>query len=441
MNRTPTRRHFLQAGAALVASTSLPAPSILLGGLPSRTLNFASVGSGGKGWGDIQECSKGHRVVAVCDVDHRRLARSVKQYPGTKGYVDWRRLLEQPGIDAVTISTPDHMHAPVAMEAMDRGLHVYVQKPLAHDIYEARQMQERAREKKVVTQMGNQGHSSSTYQTLVKAIHGGIIGKVREAHAWSNRPIWPQGMTTRPALVGDQPTGVSWDHWLGTAPFRAYAADVYHAFKWRGWVDFGTGALGDMGCHILDPVVWALDLGAPESVEAEGPGVTQEAYPEWGRVHYDFPASSQTAGSIRVTWHDGGKMPPHDDEKLFVGVEKFPRNGCLFHGERGSLLSHHGGGDFYLLPRSSFDRGSVERVPEKNHYQEFTRAILGETKTTSHFDYACPLTETVLLGNLALRFPGKKLAWSAADLKVTNHEAANRFIRRKYREGWEVKGL
>ncbi len=442
MKNRSSRRNFLKTSfVSTTALSSISAPSILLGGMPSKTINFASVGAGGKGWGDIKSCSKGHKVVAVCDVDYGRLERSKREYPGSKGFVDWRKLLDQKDIDAVTISTPDHMHAPVAMTAMDLGLHVYVQKPLAHDIYEARQMQLKAREKKVITQMGNQGHSGSTYQTVVKMIQSGMIGKVKRAYAWSNRPVWPQGKDTRPELVGDLPTDVSWDHWLGTAPYRPYAKGFYHAFRWRGWLDFGTGALGDMGCHIMDPVVWALGLGAPNSVSAQGPGATQESFPKWSVIDYEFPGTPFTLGkSLKFTWSDGGKLPPHADLKLPKGLKQFPRNGSMFHGENGTLLVQHSS-PFWLLPDETFGQVKVERVPGKNHYQEFTKAILGETKTSTHFDYACPLTETVLLGNLAIRVPGKKLEWDTTNLKVTNHKEANQFVKRKYRSGWEVKGL
>lgn len=444
--RKTTRRTFIQHVAAGATSTLL-LPSLARSAASDR-LNIAAVGVGGKGAGDIQNVSVGQNVVAICDVDERTLGQAAKKYPDAKTYTDWRRLLEQKDIDAVTVSTPDHMHAPIAVSAMQLGKHVYVQKPLAHTVFEARQMQVLARKYGVVTQMGNQGHSGSGYRTVVKLIQEGAIGKVKEAHAWSNRPIWPQGIE-RPTQTAPVPEHLHWDLWLGVAPHRPYVGGdgerkrdrgAYHPFNWRGWLDFGVGALGDMGCHIIDPVVWSLELGPPTSVWSDGPAPNGETYPTWETIHYEFASTRHTAGSsVRMTWYDGGKKPARDLAPLPAGKE-LPDNGCLFVGEKGVLLCPHGGTPV-LLPEPDFADRKIERVEESDHYLQWTNACKGTDKATSHFDYAGPLTETVLLGTIAIRFPQQKLHWNSADLKFSNLAAANPFVHHRYRSGWEVKEL
>jgi predicted dehydrogenase len=454
--QTSSRRRFLGQIAAGAAAPLFFQP--LARGAASDRLNIAAVGVGGKGRGDIESVSKDQNVVAICDVDERTLAEAAKRYPDAKTYTDWRKLLEQKDIDALTVSTPDHMHAPVAVSAMQLGKHVYVQKPLAHTIHEARQMRKLAQQYGVVTQMGNQGHSSTGYRTLVKVVQDGCIGKVREAHAWSNRPIWPQGIE-RPKGSSPVPDYLHWNEWLGVAPFRPYVgADEtsqssettdrkrrrkdrgpYHPFNWRGWLDFGVGALGDMGCHIIDPVVWSLELGAPKRVWSDGPAPNGETYPEWETIHYEFPATPFTApGTVQMTWYDGGRKPDAALAPLPAG-KSLPDNGCLLIGDKGVLLCEHGGSP-QLLPEKDFS-GTIEAVRGDDHYMQWTNACKGMGKTTSHFDYAGPLTETVLLGTIAIRFPNQKLDWNSADLKFPNQPAADKFIRKTYREGWQVKGL
>ena len=448
MSRRWTRRSFLGA-ASSAAGATLALPSILQGS-PLSTLHIAGVGVGGKGAGDIASTSKGQRVVAICDVDARTLGKAGKRYPKAKRYADWRRLLEQPGIDAVTVSTPDHMHAPIAVSAMELGKHVYVQKPMAHTVFEARAMRKLAAEKKVVTQMGNQGHSGTGYRTLVRLLRSGVVGRIREAHAWSNRPGWPQGIQ-RPKRSAMVPDWLSWNEWLGVAPLRPYVAEVtskrkdkkgrprrrapYHPFCWRGWIDFGVGALGDMGCHILDPVVWGLELGAPRWVWSDGPAPNGETWPEWETIHWEFEPTEWTAGdTVVVTWYDGGKKPRRELADLEDG-EKLPSNGSLYIGEKGQILCRHGG-EPVLLPAKDFAESTVEKVPGDDHYQQWTKACLGEGTTTSHFDYAGPLTETVLLGTIAVQYPGDKLGWNSDALRIENHDGANHFVTKPYREGW-----
>jgi predicted dehydrogenase len=441
-----TRRSFLKHVAAGAA-----APLFFRSraeGAPSDRLNIAAVGVGGKGRGDISSVSKGQNVVAICDVDEQTLGQAAKTYPDAKVYTDWRKLLEQKDIDALTVSTPDHMHAPIAVSAMQLGKHVYVQKPLAHTVYEARQMRNLARQYGVVSQMGNQGHSGSGYRTVVKLIQEGAIGPVREAHTWSNRPIWPQGIE-RPEGSSPAPKHLHWDLWLGVAPYRPYVGPseasrrergAYHPFNWRGWLDFGVGALGDMGCHIIDPVVWSLELGPPLRVWSDGPAPNGETYPEWETIHYEFAKTPYTAGeTVRMTWYDGGKQPDRQLARLPEGRD-LPSNGALFIGAKGVLLCPHGGKP-ELLPVDDFKDRKIELVESSDHYLQWTNACKGTDKATSHFDYAGPLTETVLLGTIAIRFPQQKLQWDSASLKFSNLPDANRFVHHAYRAGWEVKGL
>jgi predicted dehydrogenase len=439
------RRKFVAGSVAAIAAPMVISSRAF--GANDR-LNIAGVGVGGKGRGDIANTSVGQNVVAICDVDARSLGVAAKKYPKAKTYSDWRRLLEQKDIDAVTVSTPDHMHAPIAVSAMQLGKHVYVQKPLAHTIYEARQMRLLAQRYNVITQMGNQGHSGSPYRTLVKLIRSGAIGKVKAAHAWSNRPIWPQGIA-RPSGSDPIPDYLSWDNWLGVAPQRPYIGPqkdskkgrgAYHSFNWRGWLDFGVGALGDMGCHIIDPVVWSCDLSSPTRVWSGGPAPNGETYPEWGIIHYQFPGTKYTSDdTFRMTWYDGGKKPDNDLAQLPAG-EVLPDNGSLFIGEQGVLLCAHGGNP-RLLPADRFGEYTIEAVARDDHYLQWTKACKGEGQATSHFDYSGPLTETVLLGTIAIRYPEHKLDWDPEAMSVTNLADANEYVTKAYRRGWEVKAL
>ncbi len=446
MSSHTTRRRFLTTLAATGAAAPLFVPARVFGA--NDRLNIAAVGVGGKGRGDVASTSVGQNVVAICDVDQRTLDQAAEAYPRAKRYHDWRRLLEQKDIDAVTVSTPDHMHAPAAVSAMQLGKHVYVQKPLAHTVLEARRMRELAARQGVVTQMGNQGHSGSGYRTVVKLIQEGAVGKVREAHAWSNRPVWPQGIE-RPRRSNPVPEYLSWDLWLGVAPSRPYVgADensrrgrgAYHPFNWRGWLDFGVGALGDMGCHIIDPVVWSCELAAPRRVWSDGPAPNRETYPLWGIIHYEFAGTRFTAGdAFRMTWYDGGKKPPHELARLPAG-ESLPANGSLYVGERGVLLCPHGGQP-RLLPVEEFADRPIETVAGDDHYLQWTHACLEKGRATSHFDYSGPLTETVLLGTIAIRFPGERLSWESEQLQFSDHPAASELVHKSYRSGWEVPGL
>jgi predicted dehydrogenase len=400
---------------------------------PNERLRFACIGVGGKGRSDTDGCAEFGDVVALCDVDEATLAKAAEKYPHAKRYTDFRKMLEEmdKSIDAVTVSTPDHTHAPAAAMAMKLGKHCFCQKPLTHTIYEARRLGEIAREMKVATQMGNQGTASSGLRKSAALLRAGILGPVQEVHVWTNRPIWPQG-DARPA-PGTLPPGVHWDLWLGPAPERPYAEKAYHPFAWRGWWDFGTGALGDMACHTLNMPFMGLDLRNPASVQAQTSGHNRDSYPAWSIIRYEFPATDRRP-AIGLTWYDGGKRPPAE---LIDGREP-ARSGILVIGEKGKMYSGGDNGAERVL------LGGAEEVevtfPESpGHVAEWVRAIKGGEPAMSNFpDYAGPLTETVLLGNLAVWADGKKIEWDAATLTAKNAPEVANVIRSEYRSGWSM---
>ena len=437
MTRIIHRRRFLKYTAA--GSFAAASSAAVRVAAANSKVNIACVGVGGKGWSDMLEVSAGHNIVAICDIDEQRLAKAAERFPQAKRYTDWRKLLEQKNIDAVTVSTPDHTHAPATMTAMKLGKHVYTQKPLTHSIYEARRLAEVAKETGVVTQMGIQHHATRRLKTAVHAVQGGVIGKVHQVHAWTDRPdkFWKQGLA-RPQGVAAVPAHVHWNVWLGVAPQRPYIDRAYHPFAWRGWWDFGTGVAGDMGCHILDPVVNALQLGPPKAVWAEGPPPHPESGPVWCLVHYEFPGTKHTTDKLQLTWYEAGRQPPRE---IFKAPDdwKGSANGVLFEGERGNLFV--GFPEMpELFPKSDFGDYQFADLPDHNHYREWTSAIAQGGKTSCPFAYSGPLTETVLLGNVAYR-SGRRIEWDSAKLAVTNSAEANRYLRRAYRKGWEIPGL
>lgn len=448
MPHRTTRRSFLKTSAATGLALPFASPAILrAGAAPNEKVRVAAVGVGGKGWSDLLGAAKFAEVVAFCDVETGEARRrggfgaAAKRFPKARRYTDWRVMFEKEGkrIDAVTVSTPDHMHAPVTMTALQRGISPYTQKPLTRTIHEARALTEAAKKAKVATQMGNQGHSGQNYRTVVALVQSGAIGKVKVAHAWSNRPIWPQGID-RPSGSDPVPKTLNWDHWLGVAPQRPYKKGVYHPFAWRGWYDFGAGALGDMGCHIIDPVVWSLDLAAPNSVSYTGPEPNAETFPKNEALRYQFAGTKHTAGkTLSMTWYDGGKLPSTKGSHLSPS-DKLPKNGILLIGEKGSLLCRHGGAP-KLYPEAldrAVKRPKLERI---DHYGVWIDAIQKGGRATSDFSYAGPLTETVLLGVIASRIGEGELKWDAKALKFTNSDKANRYVREDYRKGWAVEGL
>jgi len=442
-----SRRGFM--GAAATAAAFTVVPRHVLGGsghtAPSEKLNIAGIGVGGRGSGDLSALES-ENLVALCDVDWRNAAGTFRRYPNAKKYRDFREMLdkENKNIDAVMVATPDHMHFMASMWAIKQGKHVYCEKPLTHSVYEARTLAEAARKAGVATQMGNQGQAGEGPRLLRETIWDGAIGQVREVHVWTDRPLnginrwyWPQGVD-RPTDTPEVPDTLNWDLWLGPAPHRPYHP-AYLPFRWRGWWDFGTGALGDIGCHSLDPVFRALKLGHPTSVEACCTLVNNETYPVASRVTYEFPARGDMA-PVRVHWYDGGMKPPRPQE--LEDDRNWDTNGTLYVGDEGMILGNR------LIPESrQREYGKppqkVERSP--GHHKEWILACKGGKPAGSNFpDHAGLLAQVVLLGNVCLRplikekMTKVKLHWDGDAMKVTNVPEANQYLRREYREGWTV---
>ncbi|MCL4789184.1 MAG: Gfo/Idh/MocA family oxidoreductase [Verrucomicrobia bacterium] len=443
MNKTFSRREFLRR-AAWTAAGLCAAPYVTTGlraASPNETLLHASFGASGMARSDIEGITRGRaKLVAVADVDLAKARALKKEFPEIRIYQDWRELLDkEKTIDSVNVTVPDHMHAPMAMAAMQLGKHVYCQKPLTHDVYEARQLTEFARRRKLVTQMGIQIHSSGIYREAVRIIQDGTIGKVKEVHTWSNK-AWgdPSPLPNRTDPV---PADLDWDGWLGTAAARPFIGDgYYHPGIWRKRLDFGTGTFGDMGCHIYDPVFKALELTAPISLRSDGPAPNQWNWAINARIEYVFPGTAFTAEkTVKVIWYDGEERPPKDVQALLVD-EKLPGQGSIFIGTKGVMMLPHIA-RAQLFPEKDFESWQRPKVTENDHWQQFVEACRGNGQTAAGFDYSGPLTETILLGSLATRFPKATLQWNAKSLKFTNLSDANQYVRRSYRKGWEVKGL
>lgn len=468
-----SRRKFIR-NTAIAGGAFFIVPRHVLGRgyiAPSDKLNIAGIGVGGKGAGDLIEFAKSPyvNIVALCDVDDREAKGSRERFPKAPYYKDFRDMLEKEKntIDAVSVSTPDNTHAVATLMAMQLGKHVYTQKPLTHDIYEARILTEAAKKYKVVTQMGNQGGSGDGVRIAKKMVDDGLIGDVYEAHAWTNRPVWPQGIPT-PKGQFDVPKELDWDLWLGPAKFNEYNP-AYLPFNWRGWWAFGTGALGDMACHIMDPVYRILPILYPESAECSVSNVWKDMWAEGNYVdscppssiiHLSYPRTDGK-GKISVSWHDGGLLPQRPAELL--PEEEFGNwdGGVLMVGRKGKLLLDCYGENPRLLPTKKMkeikiDKQNIKFVKE-GHYLQWVNACIagyGKGKTSSPFEYAGPFTESILMGNLAIRswmmlnpkrtgwgdkYQGrKKLLWDAKNMKVTNFDEANQFVKREYREGYSL---
>jgi predicted dehydrogenase len=428
------RRQFLGSAAAVATFTIVPRH--VLGGArqvpPSEKLNIACIGVGGMGASDVQSVST-ENIVALCDPDSgKHTAASFDKHPTAKRYKNFRKMLEaeDKNIDAVTVSTPDNLHAVAAMMAVKMGKHVYCQKPLCHDIYEVRQLTEAARKKGVMTQMGTQLHATGEMKTFVEWVKAGVIGKIHKVDLWSGKN-WGGG--ERPTDTPPVPPTLDWDLWLGPAPYRPYHPK-YMPGEWRRWWDFGTGTLGDMGCHIIDPAWWVLDLKYPTSVEAQPGPFNKETYPEHTIVTWEFPARGDLP-PVTVTWRDGKNEPPRPKE-LDEG-RKMPDQGGLYYGEKGTILLPHGGNP-RLIPESKMKgfKPPEQSLPRgTDHYQEWIKSCKGGPKGLSNFDYAGPLAEAILLGNIAA-LAKQKLLWDGPNMKVTNVPEANKFLRREYRKGW-----
>ncbi len=434
MSMSLTRRDVLKqaACAASLAAVSAGAATARETDSSRRKLNIGVIGVGNRGASNIAEI-KDENIVALCDVDRQYLDEMASRYPGAKTYTDFRKLLEQPDLDAVLINTPDHTHYLAAMLAMQRGLHVYCEKPLAHSIWETREMAAAAKRFKVVTQTGNQHHASDGYRGVAEIVQAGAMGDVKEVHVWTNRPIWPQGIA-RPEQSPPVPKHLDWDLWLGPAPARPYN-EVYHPLGWRGWFDFGCGALGDMGPHLLDPVVWALELDAPTKVSAESSGVNDQTFPTWSIVRFEF-SMGEPRRTIKLVWYDGDKQPPES----LTGIFRLPPNGIFMFSERAKLFAPQYGGAAVVIP---YDRSDSIELPEPylpkspGHHREWIDACKQRAATSCDFSYGAKLTEICLLGNIAIR-SGKTIEWEHDEMRATNGVDIEHLLRREYREGWRL---
>jgi predicted dehydrogenase len=440
MTRRITRRTAIKTAAA-----TLSAPFVWrlhAHAAPSETVLHASFGAAGMAGSDIGSltASKNLKLVAVAEVDEGRAAGLKKKFPDCRIYSDYRVLLDkEKELNSVNVSTPDHMHAPIAMRAMNRGLHVYGQKPLTQTIHEARRLTEVAAEKKLVTQMGIQIHSARKHKLVVKLIQDGVIGKVKEVHSWSGKS-WGD-TAPKPDRKDPVPAGFDWDLWLGVASERPFIGDgYYHPGNWRKRLDFGTGTFGDMGCHILDPVFNAIGVGNPSSIRSELPGPNDYNWSLDVQVKYVFPGTKFTTDSVSLTWYNGKVRPPKEVVDQ-IGNMKLDGQGSILIGTEGVLYSQYDSGNTPVLIGEKFKDFKMPEMGSDNHYLQFVEAVRGNGQTSAPFSYSGPLTEMVLLGCLATRFPKTDLTWDTKALKVTNNDAANQFVRRTYRKGHEVEGL
>lgn len=447
-----SRRNFLISAAAVAI-----VPSFLMNTFtasakaPGRKLRHACIGVGGMGGYDLSNF-KSHpdvEIVAICDVDSDILKAAAAGIPGVRTYADWRELLKKEGknIDSVNVSVPDHMHFSIAYKAIKAGKHVYCQKPLCHDVAEVRSLTKAAVKAGVTTQLGTQIASSACDRTAVQLIKDGAIGKIKHAYLCSNRSGAVEFRMVEAQPAQNPPANLSWDLWLGTGPVRPYAPGIYHQAKWRSWQDFGTGWSGDIGCHIFDAVWKGLGLKAPVSVQAEvhqgwknTPDKRKENWPWADHITWVFPGNSFTESEkLTLEWFDGEMFPPEDVRKLYT-PGKYPEECALLVGTDGALLIPHGGEKPVLLPEDKFKDKEVRKIEGRNHYHHFVNACLGGEKTESHFAQSGPMTEAILLGTVAIRVPNQLLQWDATNMKFPNYPEANKYLRRKYRKGWEIEG-
>jgi predicted dehydrogenase len=439
-----SRRTFVKS--ASLASATLAFPHVMRsqqGESPNNKLNVACIGVGGRGGAAVAAMKK-ENIVALCDADHGRAAGTLKQFPDTPKFHDYRELLDKLGnkIDAVTISTPDHMHFPIAMAAMSLGKHVFVEKPMAHAVAETRKMAALAREKKVATQMGNQGHAGEGMRILKEWYQAGVLGEVLELHSWTDRPIWPQGVKgfDHSKLIPVVPPMLNWEVWLGVAPMREFDPG-YLPFNWRGFWDFGTGALGDMGCHMMDGGFWAFDLPAPSTVEASSTNQTSISAPTASVVTYQFSARG-TRPPVKWVWYDGDMAPPCPPD--LEAERKLPDNSTLIIGTKATVIAQANYFTVRIIPETkmqemapSLPPKTLPRIPAGDHFAEWVGACKGGTPAGANFEYSARLTEMVLLSNVAIR-ARRKIEWDSKAMKVTNVAAANQFITKEYRPGFGV---
>src|SRR3954451_21508684 len=443
------RRDFLRAsaaGAALFATGPVVGakPQAAVGGKDlNGKLRLAAIGNGGEREDDLQSICAGPRVevVALCDVDssHDHLGWAAEKFPKAERFSDYRRLLDKASMfDAVSVSTPDHMHAPIALAAMALGKHVFCQKPLAHTVHEGREMRDAAARHGLVTQMGNQIQSNHAYRNGVQLVHDGAIGKVKEVHSWQAGGMDWLVTETRPKDSDPVPKTLHWDNWLGVAPTRPFKKGIYHPWNWRAWQDFSTGQLGGFACHILDPVFMALELTSPRTIEADAPPLNKETWAKRSKVVYTFPGTSRTAGGeVKVTWYDGRGHVPKPSAVGLSEKDELPGAGSAFVGEKGVMVLPHWS-DAQLYPREKFASYRMPQLEDINHYTGWAHACLGDGTTRSNFAYAGPLTETVLLGAVAIRFPKEQLLWDSEAMEITHNADATARLTKEYRKGWAL---
>jgi predicted dehydrogenase len=442
----PSQSRITRRTALKTAAATFAAPFVWrlhANAAPSETVLHASFGASGMAGSDIGSltASKNLKLVAVAEVDKSKTANIKKQFPECRIYDDFRVLLDkEKDLNSVNVSTPDHMHGSIAMSAMQRGLNVYCQKPLTQTIHEARRLTEVAAQKKLVTQMGIQIHSARKHKLVVKLIQDGAIGKVKEVHSWSGKS-WGD-TSPKPERKDPIPANFNWDLWLGAAAERPFIGDsYYHPGNWRKRLDFGTGTFGDMGCHILDPVFGAIGVGNPLSIRSELPGPNADNWSLDVQVKFVFPGTAFTTDTVSLTWYNGNSRPPEEVVKKIEGM-KLDSQGSIMIGTEGVLYSQYDSGNTpVLLPKEQFKGFKLPEIKDDNHYLQYVEAVRGNGATSAPFSYSGPLTEMVLLGCLATRFPKTDLKWDTKTLKVTNVEEANQFVRRVPRKGWEVEGL
>ena len=445
---TLSRRSFLKRITATGAVFPFAAANIISAKSPNEKLNIASIAVGGRGWSDVNAASKGHNLVAFCDVMTEVSPRkggyveAAKQWPKARRYQDWRKLLdESKDIDAITISTPDHMHAAPTLAAMRLGKHVFTQKPLTHTIHESRTLMLEARRLGVATQMGIQNQSTIGHRLTAALIQAGLIGKIEQVHGWSHKR-WSGPPEGGPLQADAIPKGLDWELWLGVAPERPYADKIYQPMNWRGWLDFGSGTLGDMGIHIFEPMVSSLGVAPPISVKSTGLAPHPETWRPGNSIEYEFVGNAWTAGAVlRYVWRDGeaGRPPLSLSEHLPTDL-KLPSQGTLFVGEKGAIVHSHGGKPL-VFPNDLLRGFDMPVIEKRGHLDSWHEAIRTGEPACASFDFSAPLTETVLLGNIAVRFPNEKLLWDSKTLRFTNNERANAFVKTEYRKGWAMEGL
>ena len=444
--RNLSRRQFLQGTGAAVAAFSI-APASILGGpnrlSPNEKINVACIGVGGRGHASVRACAGAHNIVGLCDVDEGRGGKAFSEHPKAKKFQDFRKMLDamEKEVDAVTVGTPDHTHAPAVMNAIRRGKHVYCEKPLAHSVHEVRAIMDATAKHKVVTQLGNQGHSFESIRQFCEWIWDGAIGKVSEVHACCDafRDVYCQidklpKLAEKPAV----PKGLNYDLWLGPAKYIPYSP-LWVPWNWRGWMPFGTGCLGDWACHVMDPSFWAFDLEPPTSVVAEvkgyDPAKHELVYPRGTRITFQFAAKGDR-GPIKLVWFDGSERPPQPEGG------KAPGTGAVVYGDKGIIVhGSHGAGGVKLVPEEKMKayKQPEKTIPRvKNHHWDWLEAIRTGREAGSNFQFGGPMTETALLGAVAIRFPGQELKWDSKAMKVTNNDAANQWIAPPYRDGWEL---